>query len=389
MKFSNILFLFNKELKGLLRDKRTILVSVLIPLLFYPSLIKGLDHFQQNEAKRLESLKPIIAAVGQENNEIVDVIKNTGNFKIVELDNLIAKEELAAGKIQGVLEFSNIRGISEGGVSVNYRYKLTDARSRISFERLNTLVDEYNAVLVKEKIRSMGLSNSILEPISLSGIDTSSKEELTGMAFFIIPYIMVTTILAGAGATGMDLTAGEKERGTLATLLSSQLSKGEIAIGKVAVTAFVGSISSILSVIGLVAAIKMSESSDLSITALFPKTLILMIVILLPTALLIGSIIMNLGLCARSIKEGNSYTTPLYLIVLFLGVLTTVEGFTLPKTLYYIPILNTVFALQSLLSFQFNNQLFFNAIVSTLAYSIVSIMLSVKLFERECVLFKT
>jgi len=384
VKFNNIAFLFKKELRGLYRDRRTFITLIIIPLFFYPALISGMNYFQKVAAINLENHVPKLAIVDNSDGKIMKAIKENTRFRIVTGSNY--NEKLQNGYIQGIVE---INGGSNDTYEVNYFFDSTDSESRKSFEMFNDFINNYKTELVNKRLNTLGVDRSLIEPVNLVGKDIATDEKLTGMAFIIIPYFMIISILAGAITTGIDLTAGEKERGTIATLLSCQLSNHEIVIGKVVVISFAGIISSILSVIGLFMSLKINNESTVQISALPINSILLILSILIPVSILISSIIVIMGLYARSIKEGSSYATPLYLVMIFLGVLTTIDGFSISKGLFYIPLLNAVFTLKSMLSFQLDMQLYLTTIATTLIYSFISIYISVRICEREEVLFRT
>lgn len=384
MKFKNIIFLFRKESKGLFRDRRTLITLIFLPLFCYPTLISGMNYFQKNAAVNLENYVPKIAIVDNSDGEIIKAIEGNNSFKIVVDSNF--DENLINGYIQGIMK---INGNTNSTYEVIFMFDSTDSKSRKSFEMINDFINKYKTVLVNKRLSSLGVDKSIIEPISVTGRDMASNEKLEGVAFNIIPYFMIISILAGAITSGVDLTAGEKERGTIATLLSCQLSNHEIVIGKVTVISMAGIISSILSVVGLFISLKINNGSAVQISTLPINSILMILSILIPISILISSIIVIMGLYARSVKEGNAYATPLYMVIIFLGVLTTIDGFNLNKRSFYVPILNSVFTLKSILSFQLDMQLYLTTITTTLIYSFASIYISIKLCEREEVLFRT
>ncbi len=389
MKLKNILFILRKELLGIARDKKVLVTLILLPLLFYPLLISGLNYFQGREEDKLNNFKPSIAYVGKDGSDIESFI--TKSDKVI-MPGAISDPEakLSKGEIQGILEVDS-QTEEKTQYQLLYKYDSTDIKSRKSLEILSSIIDQYKNEFILEKFEELRLDKSFLNPVEIDGRDTASDEKLAGTALIIIPYFMIISILAGAISTGMDLTAGEKERGTIATLLSSQLSKQEIVIGKICVITLAGFFSSILSVIGLIIAIYFSsgDNGPVPISTLPANSIFLMTVILLTTAVFISSIVIGIGFYSKSIKEGSTYTTPLYMIIIFLGVLSTVEGLTITKVLYFIPILNAIFTIKSILFSQIDAQVILITVVSMLIYSAFAVAFSVRLCSREEVLFRS
>jgi sodium transport system permease protein len=384
MKLSNIFFLFKKELTGIVRDQRAILLLVLFPLLCYPMLIAGLSYFQNDVSQRLMSYVPRIVIVDNTDGLIKNAIEEDKRFEAVVSSNY--EQELNDGIIQGVLLINTYKNKQ---YEVQYLFDSTISESRRGYELISEFMTHYSSSLIDTALSMQGIDKEILDPIYFTGKDRASEEKRAGLSYSILPYFMVISILTGAITTGMDLTVGEKERGTLATLLSSQMSNREIIVGKLLVVSFTGVVSSILSVVGLCIAITMNDTTSSQFLSLSLYRILMILLILLPTSIFLSSLIVNIGMYSRSMKEGSSYTTPLYMMIIFLGVLTTIEGFNLNDSFYFVPILNALFLLRSIIFSQIDIKLYLITLLATLLYTVLSIHLSLKLCEREEVLFRT
>lgn len=384
MKLSNIINIFSKEYKTIVRDKRTLLVLILLPLVFYPLLIGSLEMIRKDSEVKLNEK---ILNIYVENNTDIDIyqiLHNKDNINVIEEDS--ANNAVSIEEVHGRLE---INKVDDYKYEFLFKYDSTNEYGHLALSKVTKILNEYKDKMITDEFNRLGIEYNIMESFEFKYEDTSNEEKRIGKTISsIIPYFMIISILAGGITVGIDITAGEKERGTIATLLSSKLTKLEIIIGKLAVIILSSLVSAILSVFGLFIALKISSDSLLNMNFPFINLLV-SIILLLPLVILTSSIILSLGFYAKSIKEGNSYGTILYLLVIFLGALLTIDGLQLPEYVKYIPVINTIMALKSVFMFEIDKMVIIAAVLINTALSILFIYLAVRISNKEEVLFRT
>jgi sodium transport system permease protein len=209
---------------------------------------------------------------------------------------------------------------------------------------------------------------------------------------------MVLAILTGAMGLGAEITAGEKERGTIATLLVSQLSRTEIVLGKFLTILTVSLVSSILSAVGLLVGVHFfggslaTTGAAQGVQATFSLSLASfgwMLVVLIPLAIILSALVVIVGTYARSQKEASTYLMPIYMVIVLIGLVSMSGSSTFVGTRFLIPIANALYVLQEIIvgNLQFSHLLY--TLAANFVCGAVLIAASVQAFKREAVLFRS
>jgi len=238
------------------------------------------------------------------------------------------------------------------------------------------------------------LDDEILKVVDQSYVDTATIEEKSGSILgMILPYFVVIYLMSGAMSIGLDAVAGEKERNTLGTLLVNKVSRTSIVVGKIISVMVVSFVSALFTIGGLgiilAAGVIFGATGSGSAFAVFTPWVVMgLFLILIPLSTVLVSIIILVGTFARNLKEASSYMTPVFFIVIFLGIMTMSINFDISKNVYLIPIASSVFAMKDLLLGKLTvSLLLLNIIVTVLAASIL-IYLCVRMFKSEKILFR-
>jgi len=202
-------------------------------------------------------------------------------------------------------------------------------------------------------------------------------------------------VAAGAMQTAVDATTGEKERSTLETILASAATRGELVLGKVLAVLAASLTGAITGILGLwisfgilanhVAAMQ-TQSLELSIG---PEKLALLFLTLLPAAIFLSAILVAIGCFARSMREGQTYATYVYMASVFLGLSSFSQSESVPMKNFFIPILNTALLQREILTDTVQASHAFAAIGSSSLLAAVMIVVAIRLFSNEQVLFRT
>jgi sodium transport system permease protein len=397
MNWKNIKLIFIKELVGTVRDKRTIIAMIIIPLIFYPLLFMGIGYFNQmGNEKSEEAISKIIIIGAEFSPPLVKYFQNNPKIEILSIQNnpLLKLEK---GGVQLILIIpSDFKDRIEEGEScpLILRYDATETKSRIAQKRINQAITEYEKEIISQRLSMMHLKEEFIRPLILQTENVASPQKVTGSLLgVLLPYLIVMLIFVGAMHTAVDITAGEKERGTITTLLVSQINRVEIVLGKCFAVMLISFISMILGLIGLTLAFLSGTSIVGGIEGvefgISFSTIFLLFLVLLPLVGLASAVLIMVGIFARNIKEASSYITPIYMLTVFLGVISISQGIELSGKMFLVPVLNSSFVFKEILM----GKIYWSHIITTFSANMVIATLALlgatRLFTKEEVLFRS
>ncbi|MDO7977219.1 ABC transporter permease subunit [Oceanotoga teriensis] len=198
-------------------------------------------------------------------------------------------------------------------------------------------------------------------------------------------------VFSGAMSIALDTTAGEKERGSLASLLVNQVSRTSIAMGKVMYVVFSGLLNAISSFAGLVLAFSLNSllfgSGEMGSIQIFSlSNIIALLVSLLALAGIAASLFVYLGSLAKNLQQASGYISPIYILVIVAGVVTMQMDTTKNLVIYFIPVINSIFSLKDILLNQMSILSFSISIIVNVGFISLLIYATSKLFNTEKIL---
>lgn len=388
--------LFKRELTDILRDKKTLFMMLVVPIIIYPLLIIGMT-FLMSSVMNSQAEKTYLVAFDEENEltaKIADIIENNPDklsYKLEIVQKSDCKKALEAGDID-----IYVSKASDGRIALCYLS--AKDRSNTALDALTDAFEIYREELQKERIDEAGLdADYLLNPIHYEGEDLSSTEESVGnMIGSIIPFFIVTMILLGALYPSIDVTAGEKERGTLETLLTLPITNFEMIMSKFLAVSCIACASAILNVFSMGGAMAFLVSSSMSLAEdinleihyeTFIPGILFTLVVMVFFALLVTAVCMCTCVFAKNFKEANNYVTPVMLIFMFGSYAAMIPDLELTAQTAAIPIVNVALLVEGLFQFQYNYGLFAIVLFSNVAYSLLAILILGKIYNSEAVLF--
>lgn len=397
MNWKNIKLIFIKELVGTVRDKRTIIAMIIIPLIFYPILFMGIGYFNQmGNEKSEEAISKIIIIGAEFSPPLLKYFQNNPKIEILSMQNNPLLK-LQKGEIQLILivpsDFKDRIEEGESGPLI-LKYDATETKSRIAQKRINQAIAEYEKEIISQRLSMMHLKEEFIRPLILQTENVASPQKVTGSLLgVLLPYLIVILIFVGAMHTAVDITAGEKERGTITTLLVSQINRLEIVLGKCFAVMLISFISMVLGLIGLTLAFLSGTSIMGGIEGvefgISFSTIFLLFLVLLPLVGLASAVLIMVGIFARNIKEASSYITPIYMLTIFLGVISISQGIELSGKMFLVPVLNSSFVFKEILM----GKIYWSHIITTFSANMVIATLALlgatRLFTKEEVLFRS
>lgn len=397
----NVRLLFGKELLGAVRDRRTLFLTVLFPLIFYPLVLSVMSRFGEAERVRLETLVPTVLVVDRANDETFARELATADFYHLSYDDKnAAMTDLKDDVGQILLTVDKVGGGEGLGLDVVLHYDQADQYSTLAAGRVRAFFEAYLRRVVNDKMSELYDGSTIEDlepPLTVRVEDVATQESLGRMILSrLLPYFMVLAILTGAMGLGAEITAGEKERNTIATLLVSQLSRTQIVLGKFMAVLTVSLVSSLLSAVGLMIGIRLSGGGLIPTGATGGAAFQLglpafgwMLVVLIPLAVILAALVVIVGSFARSQKEASTYLLPIYMVIVLVGMMSMTGSITFEGVRYLIPVANALYALQAIII----GDVVALDILLTLSANVVCgailIAAAVRLFKREAVLFRS
>lgn len=397
MNWKNVCLIYRKEILGAIRDRRTFISMIIIPLIFYPLLFLGIGYFALMGQGKSDSQPSVISVVGDNNApELIKLLIQDENIHLVYSSDH-SGEMLKEGEtclLVEITESNLIKENKERNFTIIFQYDSTRQDSQLAKKRVIEIIENYRQQIIQKRLNEIGLTIEYIKPIQEEWFDVAPEEKKIGSILgMILPYIIIILIFIGAMHSAIDITAGEKERGTLATLLVSQLTRLEIVLGKYFTVITISATSMVLGLTGLsiaflTPAYVLGEVSLLKINFTF-SIFLLFLLVLVPMVGLTSAILILIGIFARNSKEASTYVTPIYMIAIFLGMISLSQGIELAKPLFFIPILSNSFIYKELLIGIINWGHIISTVSSNLIISLLALLGAVKFFTREDVLFRS
>ena len=399
MNYKQLRTLYKKEILDVIRDKKTILTMVILPVLLYPLLFLVIMQIASIVVQEQEASTYYIAYdnVAQAHR---DGLNNWIAGEEDELDYIL--EEKKSDNPKKDLEDELIDAYitveeTESQVTYEVHYMNADTKSNTAAGMLKEEIKSYSIKVAEENVTAQGLDvKKILYPIAVTMDDQSSNESSIGsMLGGIIPFLLITSIVMGCIYPAIDATAGEKERGTLETLLTFPVGNLELIASKFLSVATIAIVSVFMNVIsmGIVVAYLYSSmtalsngANDLDLASFVPAILIAVLCVI-AFSLFISAITMIVCAFAKSYKEANNYVTPISLVVMLTGYVGIVPTIELDRVTALIPVANVCLLIKNLLVFKYDFTLIVIVLLSNLIYAFVSVWVLSKVYNSEGILF--
>ncbi|MFC4453381.1 ABC transporter permease [Deinococcus sonorensis] len=402
-----------KELTSTIRDRRTLTSTILLPLIMiplftilFPLLLGKAFSGQQTERQRVGVVGTLPAALrAQLTEDTRDASGKQTGVGVVLVPVADPVKAVQDGTVEAVVQVRQPlpQAAGQGSGTVQLYAKLGNLKASAGvISKVQAALNEYNARLVGTALRARGLGSDFLTPVRVQTIDASKPQEAaSGQLAFIIPMFMLQFILAGGMATAIDSTAGEKERGTLEVLLVSPIRRSEVVVGKLIATTLTALVAASCSLLGLAVAGPLGRvvlagqdtkevagvmGGQLSVSLASGLFLVLMAV---SAALLLGALLIAVSIFARSYKEAQTYLTPISLLIVLPAVgLQFADFIGRGLGLYSVPLINSMLVILDIVKGAFNAPGAVLALIINLVFTGLLVLLAIRSFGREQVIFR-
>lgn len=393
-----ILTIIKKEMTDLVRDRRTMFFMIIFPALILPLIIGGGTKITTFVLKKEMDKTLTLAIVGEEYDfELIRFLKTQEKLNLVmdleetALQGNILNESLDAAIVIPNTVQQNLKGYKSIELKLYFR---SGKGENLKERRLNEILERYFLPIKELRYLELKLDKEVFEPYYITKIDVATEQEKFGKTIgTFLPYIFLLFCFSGAMYPALDLGAGEKERGTLETILTSPASQIEILSGKFIVVSIFGIMSVIFGLIGMLAAVKLNpgipeEIISIAMNILGVKPMLLILTLLIPIALFFASFLLSISFYAKTFKEAQSIMGPLNMLIVFPIMIGLMPGITLSVSTAWIPILNVSLAMNDIIAGTLSWPLYAEVMLSLLFFTGFSMWMSVKFISREEVIFR-
>ncbi len=396
----NISLVYRKELRDLLRDRRTIISMIVMPVLVMPLLMTGMIMAAVKLGGKVRQEIPKVMVLGGEASpRTMAALRATNAFSFVppspDFTNLISDKKINAA-VDLPTNFDAAIQAGETTAVTIYTYE-GEFKSMIAWQSLDQFFRSRRDHIVRDRLAEHQLPEKLLTPFDIRKTNVASPSKVGGnLIGMILPYLVIVMCMTGAIYPSIDLTAGEKERGTMETLLCSPVARTHLVLGKGLVVLTVSLATACLSLASNGAALVMvkkvvgdaAKGNPLPLT-IDPSALLAVMVMLLPLAIFFSGAMLAIGLYSRSAKEANSYLQPLLILTVMPAAVAALPGVELNYGLALVPVLNVSLAGREIMSGLFHWNYIAVVFLSMCLYAAVAVAVAVALFKREDVLFRT
>jgi sodium transport system permease protein len=390
-----IFTIFKKELKDTLRDRRTFMTMIVIPVLIFPIILNLFVGVSESYSEESATKKVKIGIVSEGDNSISKELK--------EIPKIIGEKEIISYKDTLSL-IKDIRKDSiQIGLFVNSNFNLhlkekTAAPIMVYFNAtemgMQDRAEQYLTIMQnnakRKRCQELQINESELNPILPSYVNVASDKEMIGkLAGGILPYIFIAFGFIGCMYPAIDLFTGEKERGTIETLLTTPVKRWQILFGKMGVVVLSGLLAATCALVGLFLSIEVfklvEDQALLSIihSILSPSFIIALFALLFPLTIFFAGVMIPIAIYAKTFKEAQSIITPLNIVMVLPAMIGFFPGIELDLMTACIPVVNVVLSTKELIAGTLETKFLIISFIVMIILAISAIFFSYKRFDKE------
>lgn len=418
--------LVKKEMLDVFRDKKTVIMMLVVPIILYPLIFIGIMQLMAFISSSMEEQNYKIAVAAEDGGRFLHKLEEFGQDSGETAEEQADAKESAAEAVDEADEAEDgqsykitivdadsitdyetalneeeidvyVSGRLQGGKIQYDVYYLSSANnSSYAASLVEDVYDELKEDMTRQMIAEQGMDvEAILEPIGYERLDIASSEQSIGSIMgSILPFMLIVSLLMGTMYPAIDTTAGERERGTLETILTLPVTNRQLIVSKFITVAVIGICSALLNILSMGAiTLYMYKMLDMQIDmnsfnlAKFIPAILVCILAVFAFSLFISAVAMCVTSFAKSYKEANNYITPLMLVVMFVGYIGFIPNIELTQTVAMIPVANICLLIKNMLLFKVNYASIAVVLLSNIAYAVMAILFLSKIYDSEAILF--
>lgn len=421
VRLARLVRLARKELRETLRDRRTLVTLVLMPLLVYPVLSLAFRQFLLSSFQHPAALPLRIATRSQEEWTTLMALLSQGDRLVAEEGSAAAARPLLGGPILGAdlgaaePPLSSIQSFVADDLEAAVRSQQIDlgvllvpsegersSRAQVTFQLLyrpGAPLSRQAASFVERRLRAVN-EKDLLQRLDEQGstprvraawrLKPVADEE--GHAFWLgtlVPLMLILMTITGAVYPAIDLTAGERERGTLEALMAAPVPRLSLLLAKYVAVLTVAMLTALVNLTAMMVTIASSGLGPILLGArgLTPASLVAVLLLLVLFAAFFAALLLSITSCARSFKEAQAYLIPLMVVSLAPGFLSVMPGLHLGPVWSVVPLANIVLLAREVLQGEAAWGWGAVAVLTTLLYAAVALSLAARIFGSDAILY--
>ncbi len=404
MKLKHVWIVHKKEVRDILRDRKTIITSILIPMILIPLFNLLLGGGVEKFTKDMSENVTVALSEASDTPDIRrlltdDILKDYPGIKLVDVENPV--DAVRKDEARCVLDFEKdyAEKLKAGKPFViKLQYDQTKAKSAGGLGILTEAIDSFNRRTVDGRLRELGLDPEVLEPAKVVREDVSDKNQSGNTILMMTLPLMVGILVALGGIpAATDLVAGEKERNTFEPLLTTKPDRASLLAGKYLTVALFSFVSVVAIAAGMVLgysinpnSLTMGTGEQLTGFSIPPLAALLSLIITAALGMTFSGIQIVLSTFARSFKEAQTYMSFLIFAAMIPGYATMfMQPDDINTYMFALPVLNTISALKMVLGGVINYVNLFLALGTSCVYVALTLWLAASMFKKEKVLFRS
>ncbi|MDO5707270.1 MAG: ABC transporter permease [Andreesenia angusta] len=384
-----------KEMKDIFRDKKTIIMQILIPLLIFPIMAIVMTFVMGSMQKDMDTVSEV-AIISNGNLNLENYLKkNKDSIKIVQSKDIEGDIKSNDVKAAIYIDKDFEKDIEEGRKGkIEIKYMDSSLKSAAAESKIRNIIDSYSKEITKKRLADRGIGEDILEPVeTISKIVKSSENEESGaglMVFsIVVPMILAIYAVTASIPAAVDLGAGEKERQTLEPLLTTKANRGSILLGKYLAVLLSSVIGTTASIIGLIISTIISPDIIGTTGGFNAKIGIFALILFLSLSLVFSGIELAISFYARNFKEAQTYLSPISVLVIIPAYMSAgIDAFSIPTKYFHMPIINIIVLFKEMI-YGIYNPIHIGIVFTWIViYIILSILFIINMFKSEKVIFR-
>ncbi|MGE5392231.1 MAG: ABC transporter permease [Candidatus Saccharibacteria bacterium] len=394
-----ILTVWKKELKDTIRDRRTLMSMIVMPMVLMPALILGIGKFTDAQQKKIEN-QTIKIGMNSTASEFAGFLSRQDKLQVLEIGSASPKDAIKSGKadIVAVIPDNYQNSLdAQQNVPVEVYRDSTVVASSAALSRFSAAVASYNAGVQGRRFAGRGIDQSILNGLSIVPQDVASEQQRGGFGLgLLLPLFIVMWSVIGGQYTAIDVSAGEKERRTLESLLLTPVKRLELVLGKFLAVATAATTSVVISLLSFYVALTFGFSKTLTAAtgnagaanfSISVGTILLLLGVSLLLVIMFSAVLLSIGIFAKNFKEAQSYIGPAYLIVVLpITILNIIPNFKPALWFFALPVANALALFKELLVGTTDWGHIAITFASLAVYSGLAILITTKIYQQEKVL---
>ena len=378
----HIITIIKKELIRVFRDRRLVFMIFIFPALMLYAMYSLMGNFMFSTPEKYivetKNLPTEIQTMLNQSIENIEYKQYDGNLED-------AKLRLKNNESDLILIFEDDFSLDLTKLNnIQIIYNPASNGSSTIYQSTTLILDAYKKAIQEQ------IYGSNFEIFTIESILATEEDEAIGQMYaLILPFLIITFLFSGVTSVAPESIAGEKERGTITTLLVTPVKRSHIAFGKIISLSILAILSAVSSFIGVIISMPklMGDMSGAMTNPYQMKDYAFVLAVLIVTALILVSLVSIMSCFAKNTKEASMYSMPLMVISMAISM-TSMLGIKINKDiLFAIPLFNSIQLLSEIFTFEVNTIHFIITIISNLLFTSILIFVLSKMFDNEKIMF--